>query len=151
MLGTVFYLLACNALAGFQQDNSGQGIVVAEAENFHTNTPQGSHNWFFVSNPVGFSGTGAMRALPQDGARLRTNYASNSPRLDYQIDFITPGTHYVWVRGACYGGGTISVHAGLDNQEIPSSSNLSLSKNLVYVWVQGSINVPSNGTHTLNI
>ena len=130
VFGLLLFSQCCYAFAGFQQDST--GLVVAEAENFHTNTPQNNHNWLSVSLS-GFSGTGAMQALPNDGTRLKTNYVGNSPRLDFHIDFITSGLHYVWVRGAGYGGGSNSVHAGLDNQEVPSSANISFSKNKTYL------------------
>ena len=151
VFGLLLLLIAGNVMAAFQQDNStGQGFVVAEAENFHNNTPQGSHSWSPVTTPAGFSGTGAMRTLPDNGTNVGTNYAANSPRLDYQIDFVTTGLHYVWVRGAGSGGGSNSVHAGLDNQEIPSSAGLSVPKN-TYGWVSGSFTVATSGAHTLNI
>jgi len=52
----------------FQQDPGPDGILSMEAENFDENTPQGAHEWVLVTDPVGFSGTGAMRAMPDIGS-----------------------------------------------------------------------------------
>ncbi|KPL23469.1 MAG: hypothetical protein AMJ75_06045, partial [Phycisphaerae bacterium SM1_79] len=50
------------------QDEGPDGIVSVEAENFDENTPQGGHTWDLITDPVGFSGAGAMRAMPNTGA-----------------------------------------------------------------------------------
>lgn len=39
-----------------------------------------------------------MRAEPDSGTNNNANYTTNSPRLDYLVDFVKTGTHYVWVR-----------------------------------------------------
>ena len=55
------------------------------------------------AEPEGFSGTGAMRALPDTGNLIindPSNYLTQCPRLDYKVNFIRSGTHYIWVR--CY-------------------------------------------------
>ena len=83
-------LLTCNVLAGFQQDNStGQGFVVAEAENFHMNTPQGINSWLQVATPSDFSGTSAMRALPDNDA-IDPNLTA-SETISIRVDVVGSG------------------------------------------------------------
>ncbi|HIL70542.1 MAG TPA: CHRD domain-containing protein [Verrucomicrobia bacterium] len=106
--------------APFRQ--SEEGLVVVEAENFDSNdSPKGGHAWEFdASVAAGFSGDGAMYALPDAGDN-RTDIQDvldNSPRLDFQIEFLQAGTHYIWFRGS--DGGGDSLHVGL-NGELPDT------------------------------
>ena len=69
----------------FYQDDVPDGILCMEAENFDRNTPQGDHTWEFVTDPTGYSGTGAMRALPDTGDLIinePADYLVSCPRLD---------------------------------------------------------------------
>ena len=76
----------------FLQD--AQGLVSMEAESFGASVPQGGHEWLGENKPAaGFSGTGSMRALPEDKVSQTTGYAANSPHLDYHIQFNRSGTH----------------------------------------------------------
>ena len=145
-------------LAGgvFQQDDGSDGIVSIEAENYTLNNPQGSHEWTFVTSPGSYSGTGAMQATPDSGTTQDTDYAANSPRLDFQVEFVKTGIHYVWIRGAGDNAGD-SCHAGLDGQEISTCDRLN-SFSTFYGWhkdtIDGpdaTINVSTAGIHTFNI
>jgi hypothetical protein len=89
---------AVRAAEPFEQ-MAADGLVVIEAEAFHDNVSQGGHDWVLVTTPAGFSGTGAMQSLPDSGTNNDTGYVTNSPRLDYQVNFKKAGVHYVWVRG----------------------------------------------------
>ncbi len=99
----------------FQQDPGPDGIVSMEAENFDENIPNPPHDWIFVTEPAGFSGDGAMQSTPVDplgGAGNDTGYVDNSPRLDYEVNFVKAGTHYIWIRGYGQDGNSDSCHAG---------------------------------------
>ena len=136
----------------FLQD--AQGLVSMEAESFSASVPQGGHEWLAVSNPAaGYSGTGTMRALPEDNVNRTTGYAGNSPRLDYSIQFNRSGTHYLWVRAVGPGGGSNSVHLGLNGQEVASAADIDFTAKAGYVWttVVKTVVVPSTGVHTLNL
>jgi len=98
---------------GFQQDPS-TGLLSIEVENFDTNTPQGSHAWSLLPNG-GASGGTAMEATPNSGTNNNTGFESNSPRLDYLVNFTQTGTHYIWVRGRGVTGSDDSLHVGLNN------------------------------------
>ena len=84
--------------SAFQQD--GNGRVSMEAESFDTNTPKSGRNWNPVTNPTaGFSGSGVLRALPDAGLKISSGYTATSPHLEYAVDFVSTGIHYVWIRG----------------------------------------------------
>jgi hypothetical protein len=152
---------AADLPAGFQQDSGSQGIVSMEAEHYAANNPFSPHSW--TSNlTAGFSGNGAMQATPDNGVMISNNYAPlNSPRLDFDVNFIQTGTHYVWVRG--YGPNTSSdsVHVGLNNAAAPSASDIkSFDPAASWVWsnaafgtgasTPATLTIPSTGVHTVN-
>jgi len=98
----------------YRQDPGPDGIVSIEAENFDENTPQDSHEWQLNTDQVGFSGTGFMQAVPDNGTTNNLNYATNSPRLDYEVNFSKTGTHYVWIRSYAVSGTDDSIHVAID-------------------------------------
>lgn len=143
--------------SGFLQDSGPDGLLVVEAEHAHTNTPQGSHSWVLSTTPAGFSGSGNMTTTPNSGTNHNTNYTTLSPRLDFEVTFVQTGVHYIWVRGWGTTGTDDSVHVGFNGQAIASSDRLS-GFTSTWTWsnqtMDGSvatINVPSPGTHTLNL
>ncbi|MEW6159284.1 MAG: Ig-like domain-containing protein [Verrucomicrobiota bacterium] len=128
----------------FQQTS--EGLIVFEAENFHANVAQGAHRWLFATSPTDFSGDGSMYSLPELGANLGMPLAlSDSPRLDFRIQFNRTGTHYVWIRGS--DGGGDSVHAGiddvdptgttLDNIDAPDCCGARGPGGVTLVWING--------------
>jgi hypothetical protein len=146
-------------LAGgiFQQDEGSDGIVSMEAEHYINNAPQGGNQWTLVTSPGGYSDEGAMEATPDSGANHDTNYAANSPRLDFLVNFVKTGTHYVWIRGYGKDSGADSCHAGLDGQEISTCDRLQYFDSL-YAWhnqtrdgPDATFNVTTAGIHTFNI
>jgi hypothetical protein len=140
-----------------QQDNSPDGIVSIEAEHYDNNTAQGNSRWQEVGPTDGFTGTKGMQALPNSGASNDTGYASGSPRLDFEVDFIKTGTHYIWIRAWGAGGNDDSCHAGLDGREIDTCDRMS-GWSGIYTWSNGTMDDPpstfevtSTGLHILNI
>ena len=135
-----------------RQDPGPDGIVSIEAENFDENTPEGVHEWVFLTEPHGFSGTGFMRAMPDGGG-------GGNPRLDFVVDFVKTGTHYVWVRGYSTSGTDDSCHAGLDGDETTSDRIQAGSGNSSWEWsIQrreslgpAQVEVVSVGVHTLHV
>ncbi len=125
-----------------------------EAEHLADNIAQGQHTWQDELNPAaGFSGAGTLETLPNNGTSIKTNYAATSPRLDYSIAFLATGTHYVWVRGVGPGGGSNSVHVGLDGQQVSTAEHINIPKQVGYIWSDGAdtLEIPSTGVHTLNV
>ncbi|MBU1190486.1 MAG: cadherin-like domain-containing protein [Gammaproteobacteria bacterium] len=143
--------------SGFQQD--GSGLLSMEAENYQLSVAAADgHQWLSVGSGFGgYSGTDAMRALPEDNVSNATNYASLSPRLDYEANFSVTGTHYVWVRAQAPSTSSDSVHVGLDGQEISSSKNIVVPVG-GYFWVgtkangaRATMNVGTAGPHRVNV
>ncbi len=132
------------------------GFVVIEAENFSANVSQGSDQWNLVSNSSA-SGGQAMEVGPDNGTRINSGYVTSSPRLDYQVNFITTGTYYVWVRGLATGNDN-SVHFGVDGEAISTSDRMEVSTSGNWVWsnstmdnARATITITSTGLHDLNV
>jgi hypothetical protein len=96
------------------------GLVVMEAENFHGNTPRGIHHWDITVAPLASAGQ-VMVANPDFGLVVDRFIGTASPRLDYQVQFRSPGTYYVWVRGRGQRANEGSCHVGIDGV-VPSTA-----------------------------
>ena len=107
-----------------------------EAENFDGNVGQGGKSWTPYTATAGFSGTGALQATPNTGVNNDTGYVANSPRLDYRINFVKTGVHYVWVRGVGPTGSDDSVHVGLDGAAVATADRISSLPGTGYGWTQ---------------
>ena len=140
-----------------QQDPGPDGIVSVEAENFDANVEVGGHAWVETGPTGGFTGTAGMWA-PNGQGGGGSNYAANSERLEYEINFVKTGMHYVWILAWGASGTDDSCHAGLDGEATPLSSQMS-GWNDNYEWNNGRYQAPgpsrieitSTGLHTLNI
>jgi len=113
------------------QDSGATGLVVFEAEHFDSKisavgTDGITHEWLQITTAPGFSGTGAMQALPNEPNLNAASDITTVPRMDYKVQFSKTGTQYIWVRGLgdSAPGPSIddSLHVGLDGQFIVSSS-----------------------------
>src|ERR1035437_6808221 len=93
------------------------GVIVIEAESYSNiiaRVTNGTNFQWVANNAVtGFSGTGYMEALPNVGTNLNTTWLTNSPELDYAVNFANAQTHYVWIRGYAVTNTDDSVHAGI--------------------------------------
>jgi pectinesterase len=103
--------------ADYLQDAGSDGIISIEAEDYSNNAPVDDHYWAFVTEPDGHSGTGVMQALPDDGTYLLYNYSEKSPRLDYAVNFVKTGPHYVWIRAISQNDDDNVFHVGFNGQE----------------------------------
>ncbi len=100
------------------------GTVVIEAEHF-TSQEQGrahSSGWEVRSGMdsewrAAPGLPGMMQAL-EDNEQRNTMAESNGPALLYPIDFQTPGTYYVYVRGFGVNSDGDSIHVGLDGTPV---------------------------------
>lgn len=142
----------------FLQDAGSAGIVSMEAENFHRNIARGGHSWVLKAKSAA-SGGAAMRAVPDNRTNIKTGYVNKSPQLDYDIEFVKTGKHYVWVLGMGPHSGSDSLHAGLDGVAVSSAANIKgFNPDKQWVWENRfssasriTINIPSAGPHTLNL
>lgn len=134
-------------------NNEVGGVVVFEAEKFEANIPRSSHEWDPGSAVTGFSGTGYMEALPNNGANLVAG--ETAPELQFTVNFANTGTHYVWVRGNAAANTDDSVHLGIDGG---GSAALTLSQYTGWQWTNtlaaggaASISVSSLGNHVISL
>lgn len=93
-----------------------QGWVVLEAEAAQIVIAQGNHTWEQRTDLPGYSGSGYMVAVPDDGTVVDQEVTARSPELRFLIAFPQPGTYYVWIRGWASNGGSDSVWIGLDGE-----------------------------------
>ncbi|MCU0609002.1 MAG: C25 family cysteine peptidase, partial [Chitinispirillaceae bacterium] len=144
------------APSAFLQSASSQGIVSIEAEHYDLKAAQGGHDWTSTYNKT-YAGGYAMRSTPDNGANVNTEYTTGSPRLDYNVNFVKTGTHYIWARGSGVNVAADSYHAGLDGQAIATCDRIQgfpvapdWSKRTIDGPV-ASFTVSSPGVHTVNI
>jgi len=136
------------------QDPGPDGIVSVEAEHFDENVELSGAKWVEVGPTDGFTGTAGMQVLGP--SFYDPGYAATSPRLEYEINFVKTGTHYVWILAWAASGSDDSCHIGLDGEETPLSSNWSGGGNN---WSNGrypetgraQFEVTSTGIHVLDI
>ncbi|MEP6663982.1 MAG: hypothetical protein ABJC04_09990, partial [Verrucomicrobiota bacterium] len=155
-----------------QQDPGADSLLVLEAESFDfqrigsgTTTPP-FETWTLVTTPAGFSGAGAMQALPNDPnlnlGSVDSVILADAARMDYNVTFVTPGTNYIWVRGLADSAPGISqddsLHVGLDGQLLPFSRQITgFPLGAGYVWSRASVSAPARyenvtaGAHVVNI
>jgi hypothetical protein len=157
----IFYTLA-NTL-----DQAANGMVVFEAEFFTRNTPATDGDTFELRTALtNFSGNGYM--LVPNGRGGGNPPPQTAATLEYEINFVKTGTHYLWVRGSSEStstGNDDSVYVGVDRVKIdPNTDNnysgmTGFGNYTSWVWSRsrqsgsGYVNftVNSVGKHTLNI
>jgi hypothetical protein len=147
-------VVGAKAAKPFQQDGGADGIVSMEAEHFDDNIATSRGQWEEVGPTGAFTGVAGMQC---NGAGvIKDNYATTSPSLAYNINFVATGTHYVWILGYGPTGNDDSCHMGLDGQPITTGLWMS-GWNGIYVWSNSATNgratfdIPAPGVHTLNI
>ncbi len=113
------------------QDDGPDGIVSVEAEHYDDNIERSGIKWEEVGPTDGFTGTAGMQALGD--SFYDPLYSTHSPQLDYEINFVKTGTHYVWILAWGASGGDDSCHVGLDGEETPLSDQMTGWSNS-YEW-----------------
>jgi probable HAF family extracellular repeat protein len=141
----------------FHQGDDANGIVSMEAENYYKHTERDLTAWNYIMEPTDCSGGAAMRALPTDACYPND---CNAARLDYRVNFVKTGTHYIWVR--CYkeNDGTLICHADLDEQGISTAHKINAWYEPYERWVWTNVttgdgtamfDVNQAGIHTVNM
>jgi predicted nucleic acid-binding Zn-ribbon protein len=148
------------------------GIVSIEAENYTTDATTVTHRWDLVmpssssedNDPVkGCSGDGAVIAMandPKKHTNNNTGYTTDSPRLDYKVNFTQTGTYYVWVRGKGEHKGR-SLHVGLNGVALATADRIAYFPGNDWIWsgktmdnqAAATIEIPEGGEgiHTINV
>ncbi len=132
------------------------GLVVLEAEDFDSRLSRGGSYWQPIS-PNNLSGKKGMRAWPNSGTRVSSNYKTTSPQLDYSVNFAHAGRYYVWVRAQGESGNDDSLHVGLDGTA--PASGFQVDGSIGALGWKGSlmgggrayVDVGSAGAHVFNV
>lgn len=103
--------------ADYLQTEDSDGIVSIEAEAFTDSANIGDHAWHLITDPTGYSGTGAMQILPDDGDFCNSFYSDRCSVLNYAVNFIKTGTHYIWIRAYSKDGNDNVFHVGINGIE----------------------------------
>ena len=111
----------------FIQQDGPDALICIEAENFAANQAGEQHTWELTTEPAGFSGKGALVAMPDEGINEDIDYG-DSPNTDYKVNFVKTGKHYVWVRGYGVSNGN-SIHMDLDHRELETAQEMDLATN----------------------
>jgi len=138
------------------QESGGQ--VVLEAEHHGQRIDRNGKSWTFETSQPGFAGGGFLRALPNTGTNLNTGYVTGSPELVYRVNFSSPGTYHVWVRGYGSNGSDDSLHAGLDGAG-PASADRITGFPASWAWsrttmdnnLPATLQINSPGVHTIHL
>ncbi len=140
----------------FEQDPGSNGLVSVEAESYDAQITKNSKSWQNVSQS-GQSGSASMKVLPNSGVNVDTNYVTNSPRMDYTIEFTKTGTHYIWLRGIGATGSDDSLHVGIDGQAVSTADRM-VGFLTSWTWSKNTgdgpvatINVTTRGVHKINV
>jgi len=160
------WTVAGMAAEPFQQDGGVDGIVSMEAEHFDNKVDIGVNTWSEVTTATGFtaakgfSGGQGMLIGPDTalgGRSVNTGYVTGSPHIDFQVNFVKTGIHYVWILAYGMDGNSDSAHAGLDGKEINTCDRMS-GWNGAYQWssntmdsARSTFEVEEIGAHTVNI
>ena len=124
------------------------GQVVVEAESFSDNLARDGHQFLAVTEPAGYSGAGAMRALPEDTRAWTIDYLARAPELRYPILINDAGRYHFWVRANGAGGTSDSLHAGVNGSLVGTRQT---EPDYRFVWLlMGSVDL-TVGYHEANI
>ncbi len=149
-------LLQMPGFAFAQSAGNDNSMISIEAESFSARSAAGGHDWKSVS-VSGATGNGALQAMPNAGINRDVGYVSNSPQLDYTVNFAEAGTYYVWIRGRGASGSDDSLHVGLNGVARPSAERISDFSsswgwsNRVRDGSRATLKVSSAGPQTINI
>jgi hypothetical protein len=132
------------------------GPISLEAENGKP-VKQGKKEWVKVTEPAGFSGTGAMKAVPNEDVLNEENFVAESPRIDFEVEFTAPGKYFVCVRGCGETFEDNSVHIGLDGKAVDSADKIAEFET-EWTWTKdtkdgedATLKIDAAGKRTLNV
>ena len=143
------------ASAPFQSEN---GRVIIEAEHFAGSRSYKKQSWQHRDRR-GARGDGAVVALPNKNARIRSGYDEKSPELTYPIDFKEKGVYFVWLRVWAEDENSDTAHMGLNGTAFRTTSSIEATKLRRWHWTRklsksrdpASIKVFNSGIRTLNL
>jgi len=142
------------------------GRVSIEAETYPADEPgtgnASTHYWTAFEDDAA-SGDTAVVARPNE-SDVNTNNDAYGPRLEYEVNFRTTGTYYVWVRTRGPSSSDDSVHVGLDGtpatdvtdglglgDSTPGDGDWDWSNDVTDTSTDATVTVNSAGTHTVTV
>jgi hypothetical protein len=138
------------------QQGGDDGIISIEAENYKANEAVEGHDWKLTVERTGFSGEGAMVALPDNGADEDDVDYEDTPFVDYQVHFVRTGRHYVWIRGWGINDGAKG-HLDLDHRELDNAKEMEFDEDR-WNWAHESdeddyayFDIETAGLHTISL
>ncbi|MHC4658674.1 MAG: Calx-beta domain-containing protein, partial [Planctomycetota bacterium] len=136
------------------QQGGADGIISIEAENYTSKQAGEEHTWELTTDKAGFSGKGAVAALPDKGTNEDIDYG-DSPNTDYKVNFTRTGKHYVWVRGWGVDSGN-SCHLDLDHRELNTAEEIDIEKDRWYWNNEGEdeaayLEIKTPGVHIISL
>ncbi|MHC4346611.1 MAG: hypothetical protein ACYSUP_18240, partial [Planctomycetota bacterium] len=138
----------------YLQQGGPDGIISIEAENYAGKQAGEEHTWELTTDKAGFSGKGAVVAVPDKGTNEDIDYG-DSPNTDYKVNFTRTGKHYVWLRGWGVESGN-SCHVDLDHRELNTAEEIDLQKDGWHWNNQGEdeaayLEIKSPGVHIVSL
>ena len=148
-------------------------VTVLQGVDFTANAASADgHSWVFTTTPLNliggssnttFSGDGVMEAVPNTG--INEGVTTNGPQLQFQVNFPSPTTNYIWVRGIGDSspgpGQNDAVVIGLDGAVVAGIGNgSSFPQGAGFAWAGGPadtiagtnvIVVTNSGVHVLDV
>lgn len=113
--------------------------------------------WTKVTTPGGFSGSGAMKAMPNDEALIDEDFVGKTPRLDFEVEFPKAGVYIVWIRGQGDTQEDNSCHVGLDGKHVESADRIA-EFDSEWTWTKdtkdgedATLKIDAPGKRTLNV
>ena len=144
--------------APYLQSAEGDNLLVLEAEHFTGKEDRSDHAWTVTTAIADATGGAAVVASPNNGLTILKDWTTLSPRIDFAVEFVKPGKHYLWVRAWAETDKDNSVHAGLDGAESKTSSHIAYAAGKKWYWTNKSydnqtmtLNVPAAGPHVFNL
>lgn len=125
-----------------------EGLVVLEAENGER-TNGATHNWLLKSSLPSYTGTSYLDTSLDNDTLVQTNAITTSPKVDYPIDFTTPGTYTIWLRGYPANSAGDSAYVGLDDEPVEVTGFVPQA----WSWAEATtpISVTVSGVYTLSL
>jgi len=145
--------------SAYLQSADDDGLISIEAEHYDGAKQVSSRIWR-AGDDSDASGSGVVEAVPNSGSLIDSDVESNSPGLDYSVNFNRTGTHYVWLRMYAMNGNDNSAHVGLNGVLQSGSDRIQLENPGTgdWEWSQNTrdgnvatINVEQTGVQTLNL
>jgi len=129
------------------------GLVVMEAEH-GDRTSGATHTWLLQTSQSGYTGTSYLQPLPDLDQLYQTGEITGGPKADYLVNFTTPATYTLWLRGypANAAGDSVYVEVGDEMVEVTgfgpgewSWASLSLAE------APATVPITASGIYTISL